>query len=277
MRDFRQLLEGRWQQSCLCVGLDSNYEKIPSHLKSLPVKGTIFNFNREIVDATQDLVCAYKLQIAFYEAKGPEGIAAMMETVEYAQERYPDIPVIVDAKRADIGNTNDAYTIATFNVYRFDAMTLHPYLGIGALQPFLNRKEKGCIILCRTSNPEAREFQDLTVQRNGTEMPLWKYVAHQVTEVWNTNGNCCMVAGATYPEELAEIRAIAGDMPLLIPGIGAQGGDIEATVKAGKDSRGTGMIINNSRDIIFASSGPGFAEVARQKTIKFRDEINRYR
>ncbi|MFY9484343.1 MAG: orotidine-5'-phosphate decarboxylase [Patescibacteria group bacterium] len=278
-RNFLQLLKGRWPDSCACVGLDSDYRKLPASLKEkgLSVHDTLLAFNGAIVNRTHDLVCAYKLQSSFYEAEGPEGIAAMVETVKFINDNFPDIAVISDAKRADIGNTNDGYVSATFDRYNFDAMTLHPYLGIGALKPFLSRIEKGCIILCRTSNDEAREFQDLIVQRGETEMPLWQYVAHQVTEEWNTNDNCCMVAGATYPGELAKIREIAGDMPLLIPGIGAQGGDIEATVKAGKNSQGAGMIINNSRGITFASDGPDFAEVARAKTIEFRDAINLYR
>jgi orotidine-5'-phosphate decarboxylase len=290
-RNFRELLEAQWgRKKFVCVGLDSELGKIPLSMhryeeghamseteKSIKVADTIIAFNRAIVDATYDVAGMYKLQASFYEAEEPDGINAMIDTVAYIHERYPEIPVIKDAKRADIGNTNAGYVRSTFDIEGFDAVTLHPYLGIGALKPFLDRKEKGCIILCRTSNPEAPEFQDLIVKRNGIEMPLWKYVAHQVTEVWNRNGNCCLVVGATYPGEMQEIRAIAGDMPFLIPGIGAQGGDVEKTVKAGQDSRGRGMIINSSRGIIFASKGPDFAEAARRETQKLHDLINQYR
>lgn len=275
-RNFIQMLENIWAKgSAVCVGLDSEITKLPKHIKGSQAE-RMLQFNKDIVDATHDLVCAFKLQIAYYEAAGTDGITAMIETVSYIKKRAPDVPIIVDAKRADIGNTNDAYARAIFDIYGFDAVTLHPYLGIGALKPFLDRKEKGCIILCRTSNPQAREFQDLIVKQDNHALPLWQYVANQVVKIWNTNGNCCMVAGATYPQELKTIRTIAGDMPLLIPGVGSQGGDIEQTVKAGKDSRGQGMIINSSRDIIFASGGKDFAKKARSRAVWLRDTINMY-
>lgn len=293
-RNFREMLEARWADGKLaCVGLDSELNKIPESARMyeygyvvdeserrVMVADTMVAFNKAIIDATHDVAGAYKLQSSFYEAKGVNGLKAMIDTVAYIHERCPNTPVIKDAKRADIGNTNAGYVQSTFDIEGFDAVTLHPYLGIGALKPFLDRKEKGCIILCRTSNPEAPEFQDLIVRRNlhsNIEMPLWKYVAHQVAGVWNGNNNCCMVVGATYPEEMQEIRTIAGDMPFLIPGIGAQGGDVEKTVKAGKDSRGMGMIINSSRGIIFASNGLDFAEAARRETLKLNNLINQYR
>ena len=290
-RNFHELLAAQQAKGKLvCVGLDSWLEKIPLSAywyeggyvvdeseRGVNVLATTVGFNTAIVDATCDIAGAYKLQSSFYEAGGLDGIKAMIDTVAYIHKRRPEIPVIKDAKRADIGNTNSGYVKSTFDVEGFDAITLHPYLGIGALKPFLDRKEKGCIILCRTSNPEAPEFQDLTVKRNGIEMPLWKYVAHQVAEVWNGNGNCCMVLGATYPEEMQEAGAIAGDMQFLIPGIGAQGGDVEKTVKAGKNSHGGGMIINSSRGIIFASNGADFAEAARRETLKLHELINQFR
>lgn len=272
-RNFIELLEKRWiAGSAVCVGLDSDISKVPEHLKGGSVKEALLSFNTQIIDATADGACAYKMQIAYYEACGAEGIAALIETAVYAREHYPDIPLILDAKRADIGATNDAYVKAAFDVFGYDAITLHPYLGKEALKPFLDQKDKGCIILCRTSNPGAGEFQDLLIDGE----PLYTIVARRVVTQWNENGNCAVVVGATYPEELKEVRAIVGDMPILIPGIGAQGGDVEKTVKAGKNSMGRGMIINSSRGIIFASKEADFADAARRETLKLRDEINQY-
>jgi orotidine-5'-phosphate decarboxylase len=196
----------------------------------------------------------------------------------------PDVPVILDVKLADIGNTNEGYAREAFDYYKADAMTVHPYLGKEALQPFLDRKDKGIFVLCRTSNPGAGEFQDRFVNLTpaeidewglmpGTRLPLYQLVAYRVSREWNTNDNCGLVVGATYPEELRQVRGIVGDMPLLIPGIGAQGGDVEATVNAGRDSHGHGMIINSSRSIIFASAGPNYTEAARQEAQKLHDMI----
>lgn len=257
--------------SLVCVGLDSDINKIPLHLKSLP--NAIFQFNKAIIDATHDLVCAYKPNAAFYEECGEQGIQELKRTIDYIKANYPDIIVIYDAKRGDIGNTNNGYITSCFDYFHFDAITLHPYMGKESLQPFLDRVDKGCIILCRTSNPGAGEFQDMVV--NGK--PLYQHVAQNVFTNWNKNNNCLLVVGATYQEELAEVRKIVGDMTLLVPGVGAQGGDVEKTVKAGLNSQGAGMIINSSRGIIFASSGADFAEKAREKTITLRDEVNRYR
>lgn len=230
--------------SFLCVGLDQGE----------------FEFNQKIIDQTHDLVCAYKPNFAFYEALGLKGWENLQKTVAYIQEKYPEIVTIADAKRADIGNTNNGYVTAIFDELKFDAVTVSPYFGREALQPFLDRKDKGIIILCRTSNPGAGEFQD----------DLWQKVAENVSKTWNTNNNCLLVAGATYPEELGEIRKIVGDMTLLVPGIGAQGGDVAKTVKAGLNSKKAGMIINSSRGIIFADN-------PRQEAQKLRDEINKYR
>lgn len=273
MRNFFNLLQSRWARgTAVCVGLDADYKKIPAHLKSGNAHEAILAFNKAIIDATADYVCAFKPQSAYYEELGVDGLAALHDTVLYVRERYPDIPLILDAKRADIGSTNGAYVRAAFDLGGFDAITLHPYLGKEALKPFLDQKDKGCIILCRTSNPGAGEFQDLLVDGE----PIYLHVARHVATEWNGNNNCTVVVGATYPGELAKVRAIVGDMPILIPGIGAQGGDIEKTVKAGKNSSGRGMIINSSRGIIFASSGEDFAQRARQEAVKLRDEIQSY-
>ena len=274
-RNFRQMLEAQWTRgNFVCVGLDSELAKIPKHLHSLPdIAGMLIRFNCAIVDATHDLVCAYKPNIAFYEAHGEPGWLALAETVKHIREIAPDVPVILDAKRADIGNTNAGYAKMAFDLLEADAITVHPYLGSEALKPFLDRVDKGIIVLCRTSNPGAGEFQDLLVDG----VPLYREVAISVAAKWNKNNNCALVVGATYPMELAAVRADVGDMPILIPGIGAQGGDVEATVKAGQDSRGRGMIINSSRGIIFASGSADFAEAARRETIKLRNLINQYR
>ena len=206
--------------SLLCVGLDSDVRKLPSHLNNIP--NNQFEFNKAIIDATYDLVCAYKPNSAFYEAAGVEGLQQLKLTIDYLKEKYPQIPVILDAKRADIGNTNEGYVTSSFDWLRADAITLHPYLGKEALQPYLDRKDKGIIILCRTSNPGAGEFQDLSVDGE----PLYMHVSKKVAKDWNANENCMLVVGATYPEELAHVRKAVGDMTFLVPGIGAQGGDV---------------------------------------------------
>ncbi len=282
-RNFRQMLEAQWSRgNFVCVGLDSDYEKIPevAEMKLFSIGGKITSFNSAVVNATKDLVCAYKPNTAFYEAYGTEGWVALRQTIEHIHQVAPDVPVILDAKRADIGNTNNGYVQMAFDKLGADAITVHSYLGAEALQPFLARAEKGIFVLCRTSNPGAGEFQDMPVATDwapdGT-MPFYQYVAFKVAKDWNKNGNCAVVVGATYPEELRQVRQIVGDMPILIPGIGAQGGDVEKTVSAGKDSRGKGMIINSSRGIIFASKGADFAEAARRETAKLCAMINKYR
>lgn len=271
-RTFRTLLEKQWEQSkFLCAGLDSDLEKIPEAARLAGTRETMVNFNRQIIDATKDIVCAFKPNSAFYEAHGDEGWNALRETVQYINEVTPDVPVILDAKRADIGNTNKGYAESAFDHLHVDAITVQPYPGKEALRPFLERADKGIIVWCRTSNEGASEFQDLEV---GGEK-LYKIVARHVAKEWNTNGNCGLVVGATYPEELREVRAIVGDMPILIPGIGAQNGDIGKAVAAAKDSRGRGMIINASRSLIFASRGADFAQAARTKAQELHDAITR--
>ena len=286
-RNFRELLEVQWARgNFVCVGLDSEYSKIPKSAHRNQIASTQYSFNVDIIDATKDTPCAYKLNIAFY--LGDHGWLALQETILHIRRVCPEVPVILDAKRADIGNTNLGYVQETFELLQVDAITVHPYLGAEALQPFLERADKGIIVLCRTSNPGAGEFQDRVVSITpeeaerwslppGTTMPLYQLVAYRVSREWNKNGNCALVVGATYEEELREVRKIVGDMPILIPGIGAQGGDVEKTVTAGRDSRGWGIIVNSSRGIIFASKGPAFAKAARRETIKLRDLINRYR
>jgi len=266
------MLEAQWEQGkFLCVGLDCDFEKIPKHLHKGSIREVLVTFSKAIVDATKDIVAVYKPNSAFYEAHGEEGVAALKEISEYIIGQAPAVPIILDAKRADIGNTNAGYVDSIFNHLQMDAVTVHPYLGSEAIQPFLDEKDKGVIVLCRTSNPGAAELQDLLVDG----MPLYKKVAHLVAEKWNANGNCGVVVGATYPEELREVRAIVGDIPILIPGIGAQGGDLEKTVAAGKDSRGRGMIISASRSVIFASAGEDFAEAARSSARTLDESIKK--
>lgn len=271
---FVALLEQRWQSgSSVCVGLDPELELLPAALKDgISTEEAIFTFNREIVDATHDLVCAYKPNAAFYEAYGEAGLRALQRTIQHIKSSHPAIPVILDAKRGDNSNTNKRYVQAVFDVLGADAVTVHPYLGREALAPFLARKEKGILVLVRTSNPGGGEFQDLQV---GQE-PLYQVIARQIANNWNENGNCAVVVGATYPAELQKVRAIVGNMPILIPGIGAQGGEVEASVKAGRDSRGQGMIISASRSIIFASSDRDFAQAARNAALQLDQEIRRY-
>lgn len=258
--------------SLLCVGLDADLSKIPSHIAALP--DPLFQFNKAIVDATHDIVCAYKPNSAFYEAEGPEGIRQLKQTADYIHATYPGIPVILDAKRGDIGNTNDKYVSFIYDYLNVDAVTLHPYLGGESLEPFLARADKGAIIMCRNSNPGAEELQDLDVAGR----PLYEFMAERIATHWNANGNCLLVVGATVPNEAKRIREIAGDnMWFLVPGVGSQGGDVEATVRASVNSHGDGIVINSARGIIYAGNGEDFAEAARSEAVKTRDEINKFR
>lgn len=235
-------------KSIICVGLDSDLDNLPGKFKKSDFPQ--FNFNKYIIDFTCDLVCAYKPNSAFYEAQGAKGITELMLTCDYLIRNHPEIPIILDAKRGDIGSTNKGYLKYAFEYLKTDAITLHPYLGRGSLAPFFKLKDKGFFILCRTSNPGAGEIQDLKVNNQS----LYKHIAQIVKNDWNKFGNCMLVAGATYPNELAEIRRIAGEMTLLIPGIGAQGGEVETTLKAGLNSKKSGLIISLSRDIIFSNN-----------------------
>ena len=256
----------RKNKSLLCVGLDPDPKLM---LESV----SVFEFNKAIIDATADLVCAYKPNIAFYEALGNEGLDALKQTVKYVPD---DIPVIVDAKRGDIGNTAKAYARAIFDCFNFDATTVSPYLGFDSLEPFIQYTSKGILILCRTSNAGAADFQSLRCEIEGGSRPLFELVALKASQ-WNVYGNIGLVVGATYPEELRLIRNSHPDMPLLIPGIGAQGGDLASTVRYGVNNKGEGAIINSSRGIIYASPGEDFAQAARQAASSLRDQINYYR
>ena len=247
--------------SLLCVGLDPDFEKLPSKYRGHVDPQE--RFGKWIVDETAQYAAAIKLNAAFYEARGAEGFAEMQRTVEYVRERYPELVTICDAKRADIGNTNKGYVEAIFDRMGFDAVTLHPYLGREALEPFLSRRDKMCIVLCRTSNAGAGEFQDLNVDGK----PLWLRVAERVSAAWDVDGNCALVVGATYPEEMRRVREVAPRTTMLVPGIGAQGGEVEAAVRAGLDARGAGMLLSASRSILFRED-PGAAAHAH------RDEIN---
>lgn len=251
--------------SLLCVGLDPDFDKIPEQFKKSAQP--LFEFNTSIIDKTYDLVCAYKPNTAFYEARGADGIAELKQTCDYIRENHPDIPIILDAKRADIGNTNNGYAQFAFEYLGADAITIQPYPGSAALQPFLDIFDKGIIVWCKASNPGSGEFQDLHVSGG---LSLSEYIAEHVVRKWNTNNNCLLVVGATYPEELVKIRKIVGDMTLLVPGIGAQGGDVKKSVEAGVNSKGAGMIINSSRGVIFAPD-------PHAEAMKLRDEINTYR
>lgn len=248
----------------VCVGLDSELSKLPK--KFVKSKSPQFEFNKWIIEQTHAYVAAYKPNIAFYEARGDQGIRELKRTMEYLQREHPKIFTICDCKRADIGNTNQGYVASLFDWFGFDAITIHPYLGKESVQPFLDRKDKGCVILCRTSNPGAGDIQDL---KSGGK-PVWQIIAEKVKKEWNKNSNCMLVVGATYPVEMKKIRKITGDMTFLVPGIGAQGGSVKDTVKAGLNSKGRGMIINSARGIIFSDN-------PKQEAIKLRDEINYYR
>lgn len=250
--------------SLVCVGLDSQIERLPARF--LTREHPQFEFNQWIIQQTHTFVSAYKPNMAFYEARGTVGWQELALTMQYLREQHPEILTICDAKRADIGSTNEGYVTAIFDDLGFDAVTLHPYLGQEALNPFLEREDKACIILCRTSNPGAGELQDLRVEGK----PLWQTVAEKVSQDWNTNNNCMLVVGATYPDEMRQIRQIVGEMTFLVPGIGAQGGEVEKTVRAGLNRARRGMIVNSSRGLIFADN-PG--EAAN----RLRDDINRHR
>ncbi|HTE48528.1 MAG TPA: orotidine-5'-phosphate decarboxylase [Candidatus Paceibacterota bacterium] len=264
--------------SLLCVGLDTDFDKIPD--KFLIHEFPQFEFNKWIIEETHEYAAAIKINSAFYEARGDLGIKELKETMEYLRVYYPDIFTILDAKRADIGNTNNGYVTAIFDWLGFDAVTLHPYLGSEALQPFLERKDKASIILCRTSNPGAGEFQDLEIdgpasaQGSGeAKKKLWQIVAEKVSKDWNKNKNCMLVVGATYPQEMKKIRLVAPDMTFLVPGIGAQGGDLKATLRAGVNSQGLGLIINSSRGIIFSDNPKEEAKKLCEEIRKLKDSF----
>ena len=251
--------------SLLCIGLDPDPELMPA-------KVDVFKFNKAIIDATSDLVCAYKLNLAFYEALDG-GIDGMKRTIKYVPD---NIPVIGDAKRGDIGNTAKAYARAIFDIFNFDAATVNPYLGFDSVEPFIERWDRGVFILCRTSNPGAVDFQNLRLQTEHEQFPLFEIVALRAAQ-WNKHANIGLVVGATYPEELKLIRHSHPEMLLLIPGIGAQGGDLASAVRYGVDAQGRKAIISSSRQIIYASPGKDFAPAARHAASSLKEQINDYR
>jgi orotidine-5'-phosphate decarboxylase len=245
--------------SLACVGLDPQMESVPErfHGAALPM----FEFGKWIVEQTHEFVAAYKPNMAFYEARGVLGLHELERTMEYLRAEHPEVVTICDAKRADIGNTNRGYVTAIFDAMGFDAVTLHPYLGREALLPFLEREDKASIVLCRTSNPGAGEFQDLIVEGK----PLWQSVAERVSVEWNAKGNCMLVVGATYPEEMRAIRAVAPEMTFLVPGVGAQGGDVAAVVAAGLNAKGNGLLISSSRAILHSDDPAAAARTLREE------------
>ena len=274
MSAFTQALARAWEQnnSLLCVGLDPEIERFPPAIAAAP--SPIFQFNKAIIDATRDLVCAYKPQFAHYAAYEAED--QLERTVEYVHRTCPGIPVILDGKRGDVASTAERYAIEAFERYGADAVTVNPYLGGDSLEPFLKHADKGVVILCRTSNPGARDLQDLEV---GTRR-LYHVVAELAATRWNGHGNCALVVGATYPRELAEVRRIVGAMPLLLPGVGAQGADVTQAVENGQTAEGTGLMVSSSRAILYGTGrapGADFAAAARGAAEALRAQINQSR
>jgi len=266
---FYGRLDAAWKRSgsMLCVGLDPDVSRFPTSMRGSV--DAIEDFCKAIVDATGDLVCAFKPQIAYFAAVGAE---KQLENIcAYIRAKFPDVVLILDAKRGDIGDTATLYAREAFERYGADAVTVNPYLGTDSLEPFLKTPSKGTIVLCRTSNAGSSEFQS---SRSGEEA-LYLRVARTAAEKWRQIGECALVVGATFPNELAEVRRIVGDMPILVPGIGAQGGDVAAVVQAGcYGPPRRGLIINSSRAILYASDGADFADSARKVAIATRDAIN---
>jgi orotidine-5'-phosphate decarboxylase len=295
-RNWNELLAAQQAKGkFVCVGLDSDVDspKFPTHLADKRFSNNQFAFNQSIVDATKDIAGCYKPNLAFY--RGDAGKRSLQRIIQYINRVAPTVPVILDAKWGDIGNTNDGYVMDLGEFYGADAVTVHNYMGMEAMKPFLDQGDKGIIVLCRTSNPGSDEMQSILVQAWTQEegevlypqreevpggpvhsvlVPNYQYVANRVANQWNINGNCALVVGATYADvELAIVREIVGDMPILLPGIGAQGGDLEATIDNGRNSQGQGMIVNSSRGIIFASSDHDFAQRAGEEAAKLHGAI----
>ena len=266
---FMTALRAAWRSrdTLLCIGLDPDPARFPAHLRGR--SDAVFEFCRAIVDATADLACAFKPQIAYFAAHRAED--QLEALIDHIHANHPGTPVILDAKRGDIGSTAEQYVVEAFERFRADAVTLNPYMGRDSAQPFLECADKGVILLCRTSNPGGSDLQFLDV---GGGERLFERVARMVAEEWNDHGNCALVVGATFPDEIARVRALTGDMPLLVPGIGAQGGDVHATVTAGRDRNGVGLMINSSRAILYAGKDEDFADAARVVALATRDAIN---
>ena len=276
---FTQMLVAAWRRndSLLCVGLDPDPAKFPAHLKRGGARddNAILEFCTAIVDATADLVCAFKPQIAYFAAcRAEDQLEAL---IAHIHEKHPGIPVILDAKRGDIGSTAEQYASEAFERFQADAVTVNPYMGRDSLEPWLAWRDKGVILLCRTSNPGGSDLQFLEVGNTSGGEKLYERVARLAANEWNSSGQIALVVGATFPGEIARVREVVGDMPLLVPGIGAQGGDIEATVSAGRTPDGTGLMINSSRAILYAGQDQGFAAAARKVALETRAAINLYR
>lgn len=311
---FVEMLEVQWgKQNFVCVGLDSDYELISEAVKKRrylhgKLKDVITSFNMDIVRATHEQVCAYKLNVAYYEAYGAIGFDALVQTTRLIKRSYPNIPIILDAKMADIGETNKRYAKMAFEETLADAITVQPTPGssyselgqvkLDALEPFLSHKDKGIFVWCRSSNKSAGQFQDLPIDLTQLSeeykkmygdlsglrdivganiVHLYEVVAYVASRDWNINRNVGLVVGATYPRQLKRVREIVGDMPILVPAVGMQGGTAEAVIRAGLDSRGWGVVVNSSRSIIFASSENDFAQASKSATEKLRNEINKIR
>ena len=291
---FTDTLRQRWQaaDSMLCVGLDPDPARIPAHLGTGPE--AIDRFCRDIIAATADTVCAFKPQIAYFAAQGAEDVLAGL--IAHIHAKHPGIPVILDAKRGDIGSTARQYGVEAFDRFKADALTLSPFMGFDSIEPYFEWAGRGLILLCRTSNPGGNDLQALSVlpAGNATGTPpgaqsprqsasdtassaqpekLYEHLARLAAGPWNVNGELGLVVGATFPDELARVRALAPRLPLLVPGVGAQGGDVNATVRAGLDADGYGLVINSSRAILYAGRGTDFADQARQAAVATRDAI----
>jgi orotidine-5'-phosphate decarboxylase len=265
---FMQALRTRWNDAntLVCVGLDPEPAKFPAQFAG--DADAVFNFCRAIVDATAPYACSFKPQIAHFAALGAE--EALARLIAHIHASHPGIPVILDSKRGDIGSTAQHYAAEAFDRYGADAVTANPYLGRDSVQPFLDRADRGVVILCRTSNLGAGDLQDLLV----AGQPLYQHVAAKVANEWNMHGNCMLVVGATWPEQLKQVRGIVGDVPFLVPGVGAQGGDVEAVVRNARTADGTGLVISSSRAILYASTGEDFAQAAADAARTLRDQIN---
>lgn len=270
---FTTKLAAAWaqNQSLLMVGLDPDTSRLPEpFLHRDPTD--ILNFCKGIVDATAPYVCGFKPQIAYFAAHSAEPQLEML--CDYILRNYPHLVLMLDAKRGDIGSTADQYAREAFERYQADAVTVNPYMGLDSIEPYFAWPDRGVIILCRTSNPGGSDLQFLKLESG---QPLYLHVAELVAKKWNHHGQCGLVVGATFPEEIAQVRQVVGDLPLLIPGIGAQGGDINATVQAGRDANGTGMMINSSRAILYASSGADWQDAAARAAQATQQAINRAR
>ena len=268
------MLESNWGAGkFVCVGLDLVIDRMPGRFRRLDPGDALRKYGRAIVDATADKAAAFKPNIAYFEQYGGQGLEALQDLIGDIHTTYPTIPVIVDAKRGDIASSNDGYVAHIFGVLNADGTTLHPYLGEEALRPFLDLHGKGLFILCRTSNPGAGELQDLMT--NGE--PLYAALARSVTTRWSSQSELGLVVGATYPKELEAVRTVARHATFLIPGIGTQGGDLEASLNSGLNDRGTGVLINSSRGIIYASNGDDFQDAAKAASLRLHDQISDYR